>query len=190
MVTPEKNLPLERGGAIWEQTSGQKYLSRFLQRKEPWFWNMHHVVNLLLPTARFSCIFSCVVLGRCILSRTEAPKLLFVLEAHYCMEQQKISGTIWWEFVEHHFKRSHVQQRLWFSNLDLSSWSFRNKKETFIKRLLPMNDESFCFSVEHQVAKGPSSRFWVPENTHILKVFYYLERKWGRRWKQTNENLT
>lgn len=33
------------------------------------------------------------------------------------------------------------------------------KKETFIKLLLPVNDESFCFSIEHQVAKGPSSRF-------------------------------
>lgn len=49
-----------------------------------------------------------------------------------------------------------------------------------------MNDESFCFSIEHQVAKEPSSRFWVPEKIHIFKGFL-LFRKEVRKERKTDK---
>lgn len=46
-----------------------------------------------------------------------------------------------------------------------------------------MNDESFCFSIENQLAKGTSSRFWVPEKTHIFKGFLLLRKQVRKEMK-------
>lgn len=54
-----------------------------------------------------------------------------------------------------------------------------------------MNDESFCFSIEQQVAKGPSSRFCFEclNKPHIFKGFLLL-RKEVRKEMKTDEILT
>lgn len=59
----------------------------------------------------------------------------------------------------------------------------KKNPKTFIKLLLPMNDESFCFSIEHQVAMGPSSRLWVSEKIHIFKGFLLLRKEVRKEMK-------
>lgn len=64
------------------------------------------------------------------------------------------------------------------------------KKETFIKWHLPMNYESFCFSIRESTCQGTFFKVLsARKKPTFLKVFCYLERKWGRRWKQRNESL-
>lgn len=52
-----------------------------------------------------------------------------------------------------------------------------------------MNDESFHFSIEHQVAKGPSSRFWVSEKTQIFKGFLLLSTRKEMRKEIKNRQM-
>lgn len=149
----------------------------------------------------------CETLGTRIqtLYKTKAPNLNVPLWVHCCMEQQhivadRISGfgenLCNSAFTEATCRKASAPAMLVFHfNLLEIKIIIIKKREIFIK-LLCLAYERWIIALFSREAGCQGTLFKVivlntcKNYIKKKKFFYYLERKWERKWKQTDENST